>query len=155
MTRFSDGEVRGRQMSVLGPCLRSTVRSMRETGATAGAIAKTTTCSVEGCGKFVDTRGLCSMHYRRLLRGGTTELRRQPIDKCSIDGCSNSHEARGLCQSHYKRWQRHQDPMVRLNKGCAVPHCLSRSAGFGRYCHEHAEIRLMGVRAQQDATANV
>ena len=142
-------------MSVLGPCFRPTVHLMRVVGTMDGTIEKTATCSVEDCTKFVDTRGLCSMHYRRLLRGGTTDLRRQPVETCGIEGCTNAHEARGLCQSHYKRWQRHKDPLVRLNKGCAVAGCLARSADFGRYCQMHAEVRLIGTRVQQSVAAGV
>lgn len=102
-------------------------------------------CTVEGCENPTDTRGMCSKHYRRWLRNGTTDLRRQPRDKCSVDGCNRKHEARGLCQSHYKRWQRHHDPMVRLIKGCAYPGCLARVA-LGRFCSEHSDKSLTGRR---------
>lgn len=145
------------RLSVLGPCSAGTVGGMRVVGTYDGTAEKAlaATCSVEGCAKFVDTRGLCSMHYRRLLRGGTTELRRQPQEACSIEGCNNAHEARGFCQSHYKRWQRHKDPLIRLNKGCAVPHCLARSAEFGRYCLAHAEVALTGTRVRQAVASSV
>lgn len=102
-------------------------------------------CSVEECERPTDTRGMCSKHYRRWLRNGSTDLVRQPRDVCSVEGCGRKHEARGLCQSHYKRWQRHHDPMVRLIKGCAHPGCLARVA-IGRYCGEHAEKSLTGRR---------
>jgi len=102
-------------------------------------------CSVDECERPTDTRGMCSKHYRRWLRNGSTDLVRQPRDVCSVEGCGRKHEARGLCQSHYKRWQRHQDPMVRLIKGCAYPGCLARVA-IGRYCGEHAEKSLTGRR---------
>lgn len=34
-------------------------------------------CSVEGCDKEVKIRGLCHMHYTRLRRSGSTDLRRR------------------------------------------------------------------------------
>jgi hypothetical protein len=103
-------------------------------------------CSVDDCECPTETRGLCSKHYRRWVRNGTTDLIRQPRDACSVDGCGRKHEAQGLCQSHYKRWQRHNDPMVRLTKGCAFAGCLARVA-VGHYCAEHTEKALTGRRA--------
>ena len=111
-------------------------------------------CSVEACDGAVDTRGMCSKHYRRWLRNGSTDLRRQVIDTCSSEGCGRKPEARGLCQSHYTRWQRHQDPMVRLIKGCAYPGCLARVA-VGRFCSEHNERNLAGRKAIATAATPV
>ena len=110
-------------------------------------------CSVDACDLEPDTRGMCSKHYRRWLRNGSTNLIRQAREICTLDGCGRAHEARGFCSSHYKRWQRHNDPFARLIKGCVDPGCLGR-VSRGRYCEAHQPgARLVG-RAQKQRVAS-
>jgi len=68
------------------------------------------TCSVDGCGKRLVARGVCSMHYYRLTHHGSLEL---PPPKprpdrtkrlCSVDGCERSVWSREMCNMHYSRW---------------------------------------------------
>lgn len=71
---------------------------MKTTGKT-----RYTRCQVEGCtGKVKPFIGLCDMHYRRMRRHGTTELKDR-TRRCSVEGCENKHKARGLCRLHYHR----------------------------------------------------
>lgn len=56
-------------------------------------------CSVEGCSRPKFRRNLCTAHYYRLLRKGTTDP--TPQKTCSITGCTRPHLAKGLCASHY------------------------------------------------------
>lgn len=65
-------------------------------------------CSIDGCGKKVQARGLCSTHYGRWRRNGTTDTvyRRTDIHVCTIEGCANPVHATGLCQMHYTRRRR-------------------------------------------------
>jgi hypothetical protein len=63
-------------------------------------------CSVEGCGKKHDARGLCSTHYKRLKFTGTTDPRVR-ISGCSVDGCDMKNYGHGLCSKHYARLRRH------------------------------------------------
>lgn len=72
-------------------------------------------CSIPDCGKPLDSRGLCVMHYTKLLRHGDPlkgRSRRQVISECSVDGCAERGGRRGLCVKHYARWKRHGDPLV-------------------------------------------
>lgn len=39
----------------------------------------------------------------------------QAITPCSIDGCDMPVRARGWCAKHYGRWQRHGNPVTKLN----------------------------------------
>lgn len=63
------------------------------------------TCSVEGCGNKVQARGMCSKHYARVRRNGTTDtvFRQTGLHACSIEGCNRLVEALGLCHMHYAR----------------------------------------------------
>ena len=62
-------------------------------------------CTVEGCERLAYTRGLCQMHYRRVLGTGgagppgSLKQRR----KCSVIGCDRQVDARDLCHGHYRR----------------------------------------------------
>lgn len=66
------------------------------------------TCSIEGCGGAVAARGLCTKHYARQRRNGTTDTvyRRTDVPWCTIPGCDRPTEARGLCLMHYSRARR-------------------------------------------------
>lgn len=57
-------------------------------------------CSIPGCANKARERGLCSKHYTRLLRHGTTN---DPVVKtCSVNGCDAIAKVRGFCRPHYQ-----------------------------------------------------
>lgn len=64
-------------------------------------------CTIPDCTKLAKVRGLCSMHYNRMLKTGTTDLRTdprlRPAKPCSIDGCPSNAVAHGVCNVHYSR----------------------------------------------------
>lgn len=62
-----------------------------------------TQCSVEGCEAFCVGRGLCSKHYHRLRRKGSTDdVRKNARQACSVEGCDNFRVSNGLCDRHYR-----------------------------------------------------
>lgn len=80
---------------------------------------KVAACSVSGCGKPLEARGLCAMHYRRLRRYGRTGLKRRPNGsknhcgkqvecpaanrlRCQMWRALNPAERRALAARHYK-----------------------------------------------------
>lgn len=75
------------------------------------------TCSVDACGKDVKGRGLCGMHYARVLNLEKkyphliTPKVPKPVLFCSVDGCGRIAKTRILCSMHYHRLQRHGDPL--------------------------------------------
>lgn len=72
------------------------------------------TCSVAGCDRDVNARGLCKAHYYRWSRYGDplgTPLPRAPRPRkvkppCTIDGCARPQYGRGWCENHYARHRR-------------------------------------------------
>jgi len=69
-------------------------------------------CSVDGCGKASQTRGLCGSHYHRLKRYGDPEGK-PPIKvplSCLVDGCDSVSRKCGYCIRHYERNFRHGSP---------------------------------------------
>lgn len=66
-------------------------------------------CTVDACGRFVEGHGLCNMHYQRMVKWGSTDLRVRPphvAAECSLPTCSDPASARGLCVIHYGRLRR-------------------------------------------------
>jgi hypothetical protein len=60
-------------------------------------------CSVEGCGRSHQARGLCSTHYRKLKRSGALS----GLDRtCSVEACGGIVYARGMCNMHWSRLRR-------------------------------------------------
>lgn len=72
------------------------------------------TCSIEGCGRPHNAKGLCSMHARRLaIKGevGPASSRRtvNAGRSCSVGGCDRPSKVRGLCGLHHLRVHRTGD----------------------------------------------
>ena len=61
-------------------------------------------CSIEDCERPHYGKGLCSLHYARQRRTGSTEKGRKRI--CEIEGCSKPHAALGVCAMHRARMAR-------------------------------------------------
>lgn len=66
-------------------------------------------CSVEGCERRGQTRGMCQMHYKRLWRNGDLEVRRRPNREgpCEAPDCEKPKQSSGLCSTHYSRMREH------------------------------------------------
>lgn len=72
---------------------------------------RTSPCTIDGCGKRVNSRGLCSMHYERWRLYGTTDTPRPSlIDRLMA---KVSKDAETSCWT----WTGHRDPK-----------------GYGRFC---------------------
>lgn len=60
---------------------------------------------------------MCTTHYARWYRYGSTETVKPPgfprqLGACSVDGCDREAVARDLCGKHYQRWSLHGDPLA-------------------------------------------
>lgn len=73
-------------------------------------------CNVDDCSRSARTKGLCEMHYARLLRHGdptiATRVRASRLldDSCKVSGCAGTLEASGFCNKHYLRFKKFGDP---------------------------------------------
>lgn len=66
-------------------------------------------CAVDGCGKPVQAKGLCTKHYQRQRRHGSPTVALRPRYEgveCSVDGCGRQAYSNGLCRLHYDRTAR-------------------------------------------------
>jgi hypothetical protein len=113
-------------------------------------------CSVPGCQTEPYSRGLCEMHYRRLLRNGTTDRVRPRYGtlECEVESCDRLAVERGLCHGHYLRLQRSGDPgSDPLREGpqfCQVCDC-ERPHQAGGFCGTHyARLRTTGDARPDD-----
>jgi hypothetical protein len=121
-------------------------------------------CSEYGCAEPVKAKGLCKMHYQRLLRHGHTRYRdrKKPAKACAIPECDNTLYAKGLCHAHYAkqfRWKswgidadRYQEMLKEQGGLCAI--CESpereRDKASGKikdlaidHCHATGEVRAL------------
>lgn len=86
-----------------------------------------TTCSIEGCGRPSRAKGMCNVHYLRVLNNGTPYIycndcgEQLPVDAsgrmktcddcrsrthCKVDGCLDPLKRYGFCYAHYmKNWR--------------------------------------------------
>ena len=82
-------------------------------------------CSIEDCDKLTGmrgtARGLCSMHYSRLIRNGDPNIRSKRVyltyQVCTVEGCDRLIAGRGLCSTHWQQWKRRGDPCAPLLRG--------------------------------------
>jgi hypothetical protein len=89
-------------------------------------------CEEDGCSEPVKAKGLCKMHYQRLLRHGHVRpgTRAKSMKKCIIESCDNTLYAKGLCHAHYMkhiRWRkkgvdatRYQEMLREQGGVCAI-----------------------------------
>lgn len=130
-------------------------------------------CEVGGCGKASHGHGMCSTHYMRWLRTGSTNDPTPQVVLCSIPGCSGVHYGRTWCQNHYLRWYDHGDPLARqrgevvdgkkICTACREDKPLSEygadaRVGLAIYCREcnrqkAAERRAKSPASVKEATA--
>lgn len=112
-------------------------------------------CTVEDCERTHYARGLCGMHYKRVLRHGdprpdVAPRGAEPPTSCAVPSCDHPAEARGWCHGHYLRWLRTGDvradrPLTRRTQPetCTVDGCDRRCHSRG-LCRAHHK-RLMAT----------
>lgn len=119
-------------------------------------------CSVEGCGRKHDAKGLCSMHRRR-------KHNRHVLERltCSVEDCKASAEENGKCNMHnfvkqdcvdcgeegfcsglcktcyYRKYQKERYHKVceDINVKCVVEDC-SKHRVNGEYCSKHYQQHM-------------
>ena len=113
-------------------------------------------CKVEGCGRAKDTRGYCSTHYMRFLRGSppmdtpikgqTSRYAKNP--QCSAIGCRDKSRYNQLCPFHYQRHKRGKDLYApryhRSRQVCIVKDCDRTSVGQS-LCMAHYKRKQRGM----------
>lgn len=60
----------------------------------------------EVCGQPSMATQLCSMHYQRLKKAGTTESTRRGRQPCQFQGCTRLNDTRGYCVAHNRQLRR-------------------------------------------------
>lgn len=100
-------------------------------------------CNIGNCDRPRYSRGMCEMHYRRVLRQGDPGPA-EPIspDKstCGATDCDKDGEAWGYCHGHYQRLLRNgvicDEPLRQPGRLCSVPGCGRPHKAKG-YCAAH------------------
>lgn len=107
-------------------------------------MSATKQCSVDGCGSGVLARGLCSKHYDRQRRLGSTSLPRKTKDDLCID-CQDRNalykvDGGGICQRCLRRRQRADKPKpehavcVHCGQTFTPKRVYREGAGRGLFC---------------------
>jgi hypothetical protein len=85
-------------------------------------------CSVDGCERLVNSRGLCNAHYDQERRAGRIGT------PCIVPGCTRARRRHGICDPHTYRVKRHGDlyTEIPLDRSailpCRVDGCGKRAA---------------------------
>jgi len=127
------------------------------------------TCSIEGCEKPLNCKGMCQMHYLRVKRGETDmRLERLPYkgskgrkwkpddprriradnNHCKVSDCTRKYYAKGYCWNHYSNNIRTGSPLgidSRSIYPCKVTGC-TELAGKKGLCQFHMERKRNGTR---------
>lgn len=112
-------------------------------------------CSVKKCDSPCVGRGLCSKHYKRFMKYGSTDLPKRTTacdKKCSVDGCNNivgKHGSHGMCSSHARAARekalgfKYND---RVSAICSVDGCGDKAiSNSTHYCSAHyRQMRIYG-----------
>ncbi len=116
-------------------------------------------CTIDGCTRPIESRGLCKAHYKRWLVGDRGEVLARPLrwrkhhgeaenenTSCSVDGCEQDVFSKGYCEAHYARSRRGESGQVlsrplgkrpRKNLGkCSVDGCKNKAKSAGM-CTKH------------------
>ena len=100
-------------------------------------------CSIAGCDRDEYSRGMCQMHYRRVLRTGDpgpAQPQGVQVIVCKAPDCDNSAEAKGYCHGHYLRLLRNgkadETPLRTPGRMCSVDDCDRPHKALG-YCATH------------------
>lgn len=89
------------------------------------------TCCIHECEKPLYGKFLCTMHYNRLYRHGTTIKPEVKKPKCKWPTCDKIASKRRWCGTHYVRIEK-----PRINDPCSIHGCgKPMAAKF--LCHEH------------------
>ena len=119
------------------------------------------TCSIEGCGGRVSSRGWCRPHYNRWYRygdplaGGPGRVYVKSGRTCTIEDCARPHYGGGLCNAHYQRKKRGapmntpvRPPVSRpagtAEKTCTYGDCTDKHFSLG-FCSLHYSRHYHGT----------
>ncbi len=113
----------------------------------------TLACSVEGCARQSEKRGMCGMHYQRVWKYGDPAADHRPppnIGRCVVDWCGNPPRSNASphCEAHYYRLRRRGSLELKAPKPV-----LEHSGGYlldrfpnhplaagGKYVYQHRAV---------------
>lgn len=68
-----------------------------------------TPCKVKDCDRRIVSHAMCSLHWARFRKHGTTDPwqgRGGAPTPCKVDGCTKNLASHGMCSAHWKRFSR-------------------------------------------------
>jgi len=115
-------------------------------------------CSVDGCDKPQEVRGMCAMHVWRHDNNGDVNalVRQHQPDTCSVPGCEKAATTHSMCPMHYQRWRIHGDPLradprlMDRTAPCGHPGCVQPIGHRGNngMCRRHARAAQRARRPE-------
>lgn len=96
------------------------------------------TCCIQDCEKKSVTFFLCSTHYYRLYRTGTTALPKRKPSKCKVPSCTKDMRGNGYCRPHGDKVKLYGSPFKsgKMRGTCTFPDCDKPHLAKG-YCTTH------------------
>ena len=101
-------------------------------------------CQVPECGKTINAKGYCHLHYRRWRLYGDPLIGHQKFNErpCQVEGCDRPVKGQrgghGFCALHYQRWLRSGDPLALKIAPKGAGH--TNREGYRQVTHEGRQL---------------
>lgn len=95
-------------------------------------------CKIDDCENEHAIKGLCSKHYQRLRRTGTTDRKVKP-EFCNVTGCKSKTHSSNMCHKHYCRLRITGTTDSPFTEFCKLKGCNNKHHSCG-LCAEHYYI---------------
>jgi len=111
------------------------------------------TCTINGCDRPLNAKGLCGLHRRRQLDGKPIHapirvvLKKTPGQLCSVGGCGDEACSVGLCNKHYLRHRIHGDTgreRYRQPEECKIEGCAKKVCGLELCSMHYSRLKRHG-----------
>lgn len=103
-------------------------------------------CSIEGCNRKHEAKGLCSFHYLQQYKGrkitlNPTKQRMKGDEICLFEGCEKKAKSFGYCNTHYFQLYRNTElkPIRKGKQKCKIEGCDEFCYAHG-FCLKHYNL---------------
>lgn len=98
-------------------------------------------CNSQDCDRYVQAKGYCDKHYRRLKKTGTTEKPKFVQKICYSPECKRDAKSKGLCDMHYRRLKTTGkiELAIKIKPRCKIQDC-ERPYLAKEFCQIHYEM---------------
>lgn len=110
-------------------------------------------CIIEGCDTPWSANKMCSKHWHRWMRTGSTDDPKPTIRPCAVDGCDDNVRAQELCATHYNNLRRYgnTEKLPKPEKvwlSCIQDNCTELASRKNGMCDRHYRKAIATTRSE-------